>query len=152
MGGCHFDDPGDTHFDVTFDPCAPVVLVPAADASEAEIEGIRAAIDMWHAVVPVKLQLEDLADARRLPIVFEDAPLLYYGLYEDETGRILINRRLTDDLARAVTIAHELGHAFGLYHVSPEERPSVMNNGNLEIPPTLIDAQQILSLYEDCSP
>ena len=90
------------------------------------------------------------SSAPQIPILFEDAPLLYFGRYEDETVQLYINRRLTDASQRAVTIAHELGHTFGLEHVAADERDSVMNSGNRTIVPTAEDADAVRALWPTC--
>ncbi len=43
----------------------------------------------------------------------------------------------------AVTIAHEIGHAFGLVHVPAGQRTSVMNPNNLVIEPTAEDVDTL---------
>lgn len=64
---------------------------------------------------------------------------------------IFINDDL-DGQPLAVTVAHELGHAFGLVHVDPSVRASVMNPGNLSTPPTAADAAQVTGLWGACPP
>jgi predicted Zn-dependent protease len=46
-----------------------------------------------------------------------------------------------------VTIAHELGHTFGLWHVHPSTRRSVMNPGNTTITPTERDVDSVRALW-----
>ena len=58
---------------------------------------------------------------------------------------------VNDDLAGGplvVTIAHEIGHAFGLVHVS--DRPSVMNVGNLVVEPNTGDVTALVALWSTC--
>ena len=73
-----------------------------------------------------------------------------YGLYDDTDLILEISNALTDD-QRAIVIAHELGHAFGLVHVPKEERASVMNVGNLQIVPTDDDRLAVAALWGDCA-
>ena len=47
-------------------------------------------------------------------------------------------------------IAHELGHAFGLFHVPASERISLMNPGNLTTPPTTADQAALAALWGSC--
>lgn len=147
-GSC--DDPGDTFLDVTYDPCQPLVVAPAADTTPEELAGIDEAIAMWNQVADTQLTREDIPGAARVPIAFESAPLAFYGVYQDESGDILINRRLTDPQGRAVTIAHELGHAMGLWHVPSGLRVSVMNAPNLTIVPTPADAASLVTTWGAC--
>lgn len=142
---------GDDVLDVTFDACRPVVLVPAADTAADELAGIEAALAMWARWGFDGPTLEPIPDAPRLPIVFADAAPAFRGVYEDEAGIIYVNRRLTEPRARGVTIAHELGHAFGLWHVPADARASVMNPGNIVIEPDAVDAADVAAIWGDCA-
>jgi hypothetical protein len=81
-----------------------------------------------------------------LPVRFMPAAAFSHGYY-DPSGEVLINDDLT---ARplVVTIAHEVGHAFGLVHVT--DRPSVMNPGNLDIEPNAGDVAALAALWGTC--
>ena len=57
---------------------------------------------------------------------------------------------MDDDRQRAVTIAHEIGHAFGLLHVSVDDDASVMNDGNLVTEPNGFDVDALRSLWGAC--
>mgnify|MGYP003345342596 CR=1 FL=1 len=46
----------------------------------------------------------------------------------------------------AGVMAHEIGHAWGLQHVPANVRPSVMNPGNLSLPPQPSDAAAVWAL------
>lgn len=86
-----------------------------------------------------------------IPVHFQTAAAPDHGLYDGQSGTIFVN----DDLggsALAVVLAHEIGHAFGLFHVAPSVRASVMNPGNLSTPPTAGDAAQVARLWGACPP
>lgn len=126
----------------TFDPCTPIVLVPAADATAAERASIDAAITSWRVRAGVALTTEDVEGAPRVGVLFRSAPLAFFGVYERDT--VVINRELSDASMRTVVVAHELGHAFGLPHMS--DGASVMSPGNLTISPGAIDEQALAAL------
>jgi hypothetical protein len=98
-------------------------------------------------VLPVQL---GIGAAPGLPILFERGDVYYRGTYWDSLGVISI---ASDQLAvedYPLAIAHELGHAFGLLHVDPAERRSVMNVGNLEVAPTGEDAAAVRAMWPSC--
>lgn len=147
LGACAAD-PGDTTLDITFDVCQPITLVADEDASAAQRDAIDDAAAMWDALAPYPLAGGD--GAQRIDIVFQDAASAFHGFYDDTIGVVFINRDLVDDHQRAVTVAHELGHAFGLYHIATSARPSVMNPANLSIEPNEQDAADLAALWGDC--
>lgn len=138
--------------EVTYDPCT-VVITPAADVTPEQLRGIDGAIAIWNDAAGLRLVRasgEIDAGAEALPIRFEAAAAAFRGVYLDEEGVVLVNSRIEDDGARAITIAHELGHAFGLWHVDPDEAASLMNPGNLEIFPTPADVAAVRALWGTC--
>jgi hypothetical protein len=93
----------------------------------------------------------DAAGGDPLAVVFTPGSDAEHGYYDDASGTIYVNVDLdADPSARAIVIAHELGHAFGLYHVAPDLRASVMNPGNLTVAPTDADAAQVAALWGAC--
>jgi len=81
-------------------------------------------------------------------VVFEEAASAFHGLYDDSAGVIYINTEITDPKVLPIVIAHELGHAFGLPHVTG--RASVMNPGNLTIAPNESDQAALEALWGNC--
>lgn len=151
LGACASDSTdGDDTIDVVFDVCQPIDLVPAVDATLAEQRGVELGASMWTALAPYPLA--GGADAQRIEIVFQDAAAAFHGFYDDQRGVVFVNRDLVDEHQRAVTVAHELGHAFGLLHVESDARPSVMNPANLVIEPNTDDAAALAALWGSCQP
>jgi hypothetical protein len=130
-----------------FDPCTPTAIVPAEDATGAERASVAAALAAWRAVADIRF-VDDAPDAQRVPIRFQSAALVFYGLYEDTRPDIVINRELTDPDERAIAVAHEIGHAFGLVHVTG--RSSVMNAGNISVTPDRADAVDLATMWGAC--
>ncbi len=85
-----------------------------------------------------------------MPLLFQVAAPPFHGLYDNQAGRIFINADLTDVDPLRITIAHEIGHAFGLSHVSPSVRPSLMNSGNLTIGITPEDVEALAAIWGRC--
>jgi Zn-dependent peptidase ImmA (M78 family) len=109
--------------------------------------GIDGAIGLWGGR---GIPLARVSELPAIQIVFEHASEAFRGLYDDETGIIHINDGLTELAPLSIVIAHELGHAFGLPHIS--DRPSVMNSGNLETPPNEDDRLALETLWGQCVP
>jgi hypothetical protein len=129
-----------------FDPCSARVS-PEEDANATALsEGIA----LWNRAAQLKLSLAD-EDATAIGVRFQDAAGAFRGLYDVETGVVFVNRRLLSERARAITVAHELGHAFGLAHVSTGERASLMNPGNIVTAPTRRDVTELQALWGHCA-
>jgi len=137
--------PGDI---VAFDACAALPLILDAGVSEAQSAGIMAAISLWNDRAGTRLTLAGDQGTPGLPIHFETAAPLFHGLYEP-SGQVFINTDLSG-APLAVTIAHEIGHAFGLVHVPAGQRASVMNPNNLVVEPTAEDIDTLALRWGVC--
>ena len=141
-----------------------LVLDPGTTADRQA--GVQTAADLWNAIAGARLVVADTATAPPLdavdaassdaapaapptvPLRFQAAAALSHGFYDPVLGLVLVN----DDLVArplAVTVAHEVGHAFGLVHVT--NRPSVMNPGNLDIEPNATDVTALADLWGRCA-
>lgn len=134
-----------------FDACAPIA-VNAPSADDARAAGIEQALASWRDHGVGSLTLGAAAGVAAIELRFEAAAPAFHGYYDDELGVIYVNTALADRDQLAVTVAHELGHAFGLWHVSADERTSVMNPGNLRTAPTDDDAAALAELWGACAP
>lgn len=134
--------------DQTFDVCETVVL-DVEGATAEQRASVADAIGLWRAMGIGNLTVEPVTDAPRIAVVFKDAAAPFHGYYDDERAIVYVNATIDESSARAITIAHELGHAFGLWHI--EDRISVMNSGNLTIAPTDEDRRDIEALWGTCS-
>lgn len=144
------DAGADATINITHDVCAPLTLVPTG-ASAVQRDGIEAALALWRARGMSTLVVDEpVAGAPALEVRFEVAAAAFHGVYDDEAGVVYVNAALTSPSALAIVIAHELGHAFGLPHVT--ERASLMNPGNLVLPPTLEDEAALVALWGACPP
>lgn len=134
-----------------FDPCAATgVLAPAASAEQAA--SVEDALGLWSAAgVDGLMTVAPVGDAA-ITIEFRSAAASIYGFYDDETATVYVNRGLMDADQRAITIAHELGHALGLPHVDRAERVSLMNPGNLTVAPGEGDRAALAAIWGACDP
>jgi hypothetical protein len=149
LASCH-PGVGDLHFDITYDPCEVIVIAPAADTSDAEMTSIDDALAMWNDTGATRLTRQGRPGDQRVPMRFESAAPAFYGVYQDEIGDVVINRELRNRHARAITIAHELGHALGLHHTGASAHASVMQAGNLDTPPTADDVRALEAIWGQC--
>lgn len=133
-----------------FDPCQALTLVPAADASDDQRASMAGAASLWNMTAATRLTPGFAAEGPRLPVVFQPAAPAFHGLYDDDRAVVYINRDLADAGTGAIVLAHEIGHAFGLLHVPRASRLSVMNAGNLAVPPTTEDAVALAALWGRC--
>jgi hypothetical protein len=141
----------DHTLDVVYDPCAVSVIVDEA-ASAAELESVASGLSLWNTAATLELAADARGDLPQLRIQFQEAALAFRGVYDDERGIVFVNRRLTDHRAQMITVAHEVGHAFGLWHVATSERRSLMNPGNIDVEPTNVDVQELRGRWGSCVP
>lgn len=147
--GCAPLGTGETEkIDIVFDPCEPLVL-ETENASSEEEQRVADAIELWNSRAGSMLTLDEVEHAPLLPVVFDDAPAAFNGHYDDEEAVVYINHDLSGH-ETSVTVAHELGHAFGLYHVNEDERTSVMNHGNVVHEPNDGDVDELEGLWGAC--
>jgi len=148
---------------VVYSACEPLTVVTASDITPTELAGVSAGIAFWNNRAATRLmlatgqvgqlQLDDKSPlAASVPLYFQEAAAPFHGFYDNRAGLIFINRQLGTEHERAVTVAHELGHAFGLVHVAVGSHPSVMITGNLSVEPTLSDVDSLAALWGRCGP
>lgn len=135
----------DDTIDITHDICSPLSL-DVRDASAAQEAAIREGGLAWRELGVTAFAEPVPPDASTLVVQLETAAAAFRGVYDDEHGTIYLNDQLVDELA--IVFAHEVGHAFGLEHV--DDRPSVMNRGNLTIAPTAEDQRALERLWGRC--
>lgn len=162
--GCAKAEP-DNFIDIVFDPCDSISIDAQAISTDEQYQAIQDSIRMWNDLLGASIKLHVpgpysefpltknvfLEDAdRTIPVVFDKAAEAFRGYYDDENGVIYINDRLAKENI-AFTLAHEIGHAFGLFHIEEDVRISVMNHGNMTIAPNLDDAADVEKLWGRCS-
>lgn len=141
-------DPPDNPDPVLYDPCSAVIVPEAAEP--AELASVGEAVAIWNRALGGRMRVAELPEPGSIPVRFRDAAPLFLGFYDDEGGAVLVNRRLGEDRARAVTVAHELGHAFGLAHVERDRRASIMNPANVDTEPTAEDVLALEARWGGC--
>ena len=136
---------------LVFDPCLTTNLLYDESASPAEVAQIHEAAAMWNREVGSQLHVSPVENGsdNTIPVHFEPAAGVFYGIYEPSTGEIFVNSKLPSEESSRITLAHELGHAFGLQHVSGA--PSLMNSGNLQTQITARDVASLTSLWGACN-
>jgi hypothetical protein len=140
---------------IAFDPCTPLSLAPDATATAAQQAGVAAGAALWNASAGSDLLMAaapaaDAGTTPVLPIHFQVAAAPFHGLYDAPHGQVFVNEDLVgEDLA--ITVAHEVGHAFGLVHISPDVRASLMNPGNLSVLPTPQDVATLADIWGRCA-
>ncbi len=145
-----------------FDPCRPVAVVLDPGATAEQRAGVAGAVDWWNAAAGAQVYVAAGAGdpsssapsgapsmSGAVPLHFQGAAPPSHGYFDPARGEIFVN---VDLGARplAVTIAHELGHAFGLVHVT--DRTSVMTAGNLDVQPNVGDVAALAKLWGACGP
>jgi hypothetical protein len=163
-GGCRAGDGGATDAWLVHDPCQALTLALESGTAPERAAAVSDGAGMWNELAHTRLSVAvadggpgeptatDPDDPERpsIPILFQRAAAPSHGLYDPRRGVILLNAGFTDPRALAITLAHEVGHAFGLRHVDPADRASVMNPGNLALPPTEEDARALAELWGTC--
>ena len=135
---------------VARDPCA-ALAVTAPSATAFERDGIADALALWRArgVAAFDAETPDSAGPS-IAIRFDAAGSAFHGVYDPPSNSVVVNRAITDRAMVAIVIAHELGHVFGLVHISASARVSLMNPGNLVTPPTDGDQRALEALWGAC--
>jgi hypothetical protein len=163
---------------VRVNPCEPAALLLDADATAEQEAGARAAVGLWNREARARLTVSRASPSQpvdaatnvaaeggsdgshdgaaaspsappALPVHFRQAAAPSHGYFDPATGQVLINLSLRSH-ELAVVLAHEVGHAFGLVHVSG--RPSVMASGNLDVEPNAGDVAELVKLWGACAP
>lgn len=129
----------------TVDACAPLALV-SSEPTELQRAGMEGAQALWRDRGAPALGRRAGAT---MEVRFDEAAAAFYGLYDDHEGVIYVNRGIEVEAVLSIVIAHELGHAFGLYHVT--DRISVMNPGNLATTPTEADQLAVQAIWGPCN-
>jgi hypothetical protein len=135
--------------DIAFDACAPLTIITDPGLTDAQATGIAAAMPLWNDRAGTHLMMGAGDGTVGLPIHFQNAGPPFHGLYDAPSGQVYINTDLAG-APLAITIAHEIGHAFGLVHVPADQRSSVMNPNNLAVEPTAEDIDTLATHWGQC--
>jgi len=136
---------------LTFDACAPLDIGVSPALTTEQMQGVTDALAMWNQAAGTALATPTATSSTPLiPLTFQVAAPPFHGLYDDRAGRIFVNQDLTDVDPLRITVAHEIGHAFGLPHVSASVRLSLMNSGNTTIGVTPGDVSALAALWGRC--
>ncbi len=125
------------------------MVIPAADALASERDSIDEGLGLWNDAAMIGAARVEQGDGV-IEIRFAPSLPAFFGRYDGDSGSILINRDIADGGARAIVIAHELGHAFGLSHVPIENEASLMNPANTRVSPTARDVERLRAIWGDC--
>lgn len=154
---------------VIYDACAPISIVTSPTITPAQALGVAGGFALWNQRAGTRISSPAPAGggaatpgdagadagpppAPRVSLVFQPAAPPFHGLYDDQHATIFINDDLVDLHPLEVTVAHELGHVFGLVHIDPAVRSSLMNSGNLTVEPTAQDLQVLAAQWGRCTP
>lgn len=149
LAGAGCGEPAPAGDPVEFDACLPTALVLDGSVTAAQSAGIAAAVALWNDRAGTQLTLAGDQGGPALPVHFQTAAPPFHGFYDAPSGQVFIN----DDLSGAplaITIAHEIGHAFALAHVPTDRRSSVMNPNNLVVEPTNEDIDTLAMRWGVC--
>jgi hypothetical protein len=114
------------------------------------LTSIDEAIALWHGHGIDSLVRVTDDPSPELVLALQHGNPLSFGYYDYTAAKIELNDILPASEARTIVIAHELGHAFGLVHVAPETRASVMNPGNTKVAPNPSDAAALIKRWGAC--
>lgn len=134
---------------IVFDPCG-VAIAPAEDLTSTELASVDEALQLWNEAASLEATRTQRGAEGALTIRFAPSLPAFFGRYDGTTGSILINRDIADTHTRAITVAHELGHAFGLEHVPVEIEASLMNPANTTVAPSARDVERLRAAWGDC--
>jgi hypothetical protein len=140
---------------LTFDACAPLIIDAGTSLTATQAQGVADALAMWNQSAGTLLTttLASAADSEAtpvVPLVFQAAAPPFHGFYDNHAGMVFINEDLTDVDPLHITAAHEIGHVFGLPHVSRDIRASLMNSGNTTVGITPEDVDALAALWGRC--
>lgn len=141
-----------------FDPCQALIIDIDVEANADQRGSVETGLGMWNTradaalALPASLPDDDVTQPPRIPLYFDRAGTAFHGFYDDVEGIVYVNDGIVDDRARSLTVAHEIGHAFGMVHVDPDDRPSLMNPGNLSVGLTEADVATLVDMWGACTP